>query len=86
LSSPRREGNIWGTLYDTNYGATASIADGGTITHSINGTPTLVTATGSVASEIVTVTAIGSTTFTVAIKQDDGTAGTSQTIYWRANV
>jgi hypothetical protein len=67
----------------TNQGATASVADGGTITHGLApGTPTGVTATGSVAGEIVSVTAKGSTTFTVAIKKPDGTAGTPQTIYW----
>ena len=85
-STPRREGNVWGTSYDENYGATASVADGGTITHNCVGTPTVVTASGSVASEMVSVTAIGATTFTVAIKQDDGSAGTSQTIYWRVHV
>lgn len=63
-------------------GATASVADGGTITHGLGYTAVGVTATGSVAGEIVSVTAKGSTTFTVAIKKHDGTAGTSQTIYW----
>jgi nitrous oxidase accessory protein NosD len=86
LSTPRRNGNIWGTKYDENYGAASSTADGGTITHNCVGTPTLVTVSGSVASEMVSVTAIGATTFTVAIKKDDGTAGTSQTVYWRCHV
>jgi hypothetical protein len=67
-----------------NGGAAASVADGGTITHGLQATPTYVTANPSVAGEMVSVTAVGATTFTVAIKQDDGTAGTSQTIYWRA--
>jgi len=67
----------------TGQGATAFVADGGTITHGLApGTPTGVTATGSVAGEIVSVTAKGSTTFTVAIKKRDGTPGTPQTIYW----
>lgn len=63
-------------------GATASVADGGTITHGLGATPAVVTAVGSVAGEIVSVTAKSSTTFTVAIKKHDGTAGTAQTIYW----
>ena len=82
-----------GTLYETAggyvpslghtaQGATASVADGGTITHGLGATPAVVTAVGSVAGEIVSVTAKSSTTFTVAIKKHDGTAGTSQTIYW----
>jgi len=66
-------------------GATATVADGGTITHGLGSTPVVVLATGSVAGEIVSVTAIGATTFTVAIKLHDGTAGTSQTIYWQAS-
>lgn len=68
------------------YGATASVADGGTITHTFNSAPDWVVATGSVASEIVTVTAVAATTFTVAIKTDAGAAGTSQTIYWQAGI
>lgn len=66
-------------------GATAAVADGGTITHGLGSTPTVVLATGSVAGEIVSVTALGATTFTVAIKLHDGTAGTSQTIYWQVS-
>jgi hypothetical protein len=60
-----------------------SISDGGTITHSLGTTPTTVIAIGSVANEIIAITAKGSTTFTVAIKKRaDGSAGTTQTIYW----
>jgi hypothetical protein len=66
----------------TKNGATASVADGGTITHGLGVAPTVVTAVGSVAGEIVSVTAKSSTTFTVAIKKHDGDAGTAQTIYW----
>jgi hypothetical protein len=66
----------------TKNGATVSVADGGTITHGLGATPAVVTAVGSVAGEIVSVTAKSSTTFTVAIKKPDGTAGTAQTIYW----
>jgi hypothetical protein len=63
-------------------GSTASVADGGTITHGLGTTPTWVMVTGTVASQIVSVTAIGATTFTVAIKTDAGGAGSSQTIHW----
>lgn len=66
-------------------GATASVADGGTVTHGLGATPTVVTVTPSVSGEFVSVTAIGATTFTVAIKKHDGTAGTTQTLYWRAS-
>lgn len=65
-------------------GATATVTDGATITHGHPKTPANVVATGSVASQMVSVTAIGATTFTVAIKTDAGAAGSSQTIYWRA--
>lgn len=67
-----------------NQGATASVADGGTITHGISGTPTTAVATCSVSGQIVTIAAIGATTITVAIKNHDGTAGTTQTIHWNA--
>jgi hypothetical protein len=65
-------------------GAAPTIADGGTITHGMFTTPTYVVAIPSVAGEFVSVTAKGATTFTVAIKKHDGSAGTTQTIYWRA--
>lgn len=65
-------------------GAAASKADGGTITHGCGTTPISVVCTASVAGEIISVTALGATTFTVAIKKHDGTAGTTQTVYWIA--
>ena len=65
-------------------GANASTVDSGTITHGLASTPTYVLVTGSIAGEMVSVTALGATTFTVAIKDHAGNAGTSQTIYWRA--
>lgn len=61
-----------------------SVADGGTISHGLSLTPTKVNVTASVAGEIVSVTSKSATTFTVAIKKADGSAGTSQTIYWEA--
>jgi len=63
--------------------ATAT-TDGATITHGFASAPTLVVATGSIAGEIVTITNIGAANFTVAIKDNDGTPGTAQTIYWIA--
>ena len=65
---------------------TATVADGGTIAHGCTATPTVAVVSGSVAGEIVTVTSIGATNITVAIKDNDGSGGTTQTIYWRAYV
>jgi hypothetical protein len=64
-------------------GAT-SVADGGTITHYMGVAPSIVTCTPSVTGEFVSVTAIGASDFTVAIKKHDNSAGTTQTIYWQA--
>ena len=63
-------------------GAT-SVANGGTVAHGLAVTPTIVLATPSVTNEMVSVTAIGATTFTVAIITDAGAGGTTQTIYWK---
>ena len=69
-----------------NSGAAATVADGGTIAHGCVKAPTKVTLTGSVVGEIVTVASIDATNITVAIKKPDESAGTTQTIYWRAEV
>ncbi len=70
-----------------NRGAAASTTDGGTIPHGCVAAPTTATVSGSVAGEIVTVTSIDATNITVAIKAADGTTpGTTQTVYWRAEV
>lgn len=66
-----------------NFNAT-SVANGGTVGHGCAVTPTRVNVTPSVSGEMVSVTAIGATTFTVAIIKNDGTAGTTQTVYWEA--
>src|SRR3990172_3942637 len=66
-------------------GAT-SVADGGTITHGLSTTPTVVLVTPSVAGEMASVTAISATTFTVALRTHAGAAGTTQTVYWQARV
>jgi hypothetical protein len=67
-----------------NFNATATVADGGTITHGMGATPTMVLCTPSVAAEMCSVTAIGGVNFTVALKKHDGTVGTVQTVYWLA--
>lgn len=75
--------NEWDTKRQRATGAT-SVADGGTITHGLLTTPTSVRVTGSVSGEFVSVTALSSTTFTVAIKTHANGAGTTQTVYWEA--
>ena len=71
-------------FYGLKRGAAASKTDGSTIAHGVGQAPVSVVCTASVAGEIISVTAIGATTFTIAIKKHDGTAGTSQTVYWMA--
>lgn len=66
-------------------GAT-NVADGGTISFVANHaglTPRSITCTATASGEFVSVTTFGATTFTVAIKKHDNTAGTTQTVYWR---
>jgi hypothetical protein len=65
-------------------GAQANANDGDTITHGYSSAPTKVLVTGSIPTEMVAVTAIGATTFTVSIKSNLGGAGTQQTVYWMA--
>lgn len=65
-----------------------NVADGGTVTFNANFTgltPRAVLVTGIVAGETVSVTAVGASSFTVAIKKWTGgvlTAGTTQQINW----
>lgn len=72
-----------GTYVTVNQGAT-SVADNGTIAHGLSTTPTGVVVTTTVANEYAAVSAIGATTFTVQLTKHDGSAGTTQTVYWRA--
>lgn len=75
------------TGYTTeNKGAATNVADGGTIAHGCIATPTVVIVSASVAGEFASVIGINATNITVAIKKHDNSAGTSQTIYWRAYV
>jgi hypothetical protein len=76
------------TFGDTSlsHGAAASVADGGAINHNLAATPTRVMVSPSVAGEMVSVTILDTTHFHVAIKKHDGSAGTTQTIYWEAEI
>lgn len=77
-------------IIDTRAGAeksgATSVADGGTIAHGLMTTPLWVYVTPSIASTLVAITAKTPTTFTVALKNTGGTAGTTQIVYWRAGV
>jgi len=64
--------------------AQASVSDNTAITHYTGSTPKGVICTTTVANEFCSVTDIGDTTFILWIKKHDGTAGTAQTIYWKA--
>lgn len=66
-----------------NQGAT-SVADGGTISHGLVGTPTGVICTPITSGEMVSVTAKAASTFTVAIKTHAGGAGTTAVVHWYA--
>ena len=74
------------TYLQENSGARATRTDGSTIAHGLPSTPTVATVSGSVAAEMVTVTSLDAANITVAIKDDAGNAGTSQTVYWRATL
>ena len=65
-------------------GATATVADGGAINHGLVGTPTGVVVSTSVSAEFASVITLDTAHFHVAIKKHDGSAGTTQTIYWYA--
>lgn len=67
-----------------NSGVAASVADGGTIAHGLNGAPVWANVTPSVSGEFVSITAMDATNITVAIKKHDNSAGTTQTLYWEA--
>jgi hypothetical protein len=70
--------------YKTHAEGATSVADGGTISHGLVGTPTGVICTPITTGEFVSVTAKAASTFTVAIKKHDNSAGTTQVIYWHA--
>lgn len=65
----------------------ASVADGGNVSHGLAKTPSVVLLTPSVSGRIAAVTAISATTFTVALKNHDGSSvGSAETVYWAAEV
>lgn len=79
-------GRVWDNPgYVTKKSGATSIADGATINHGLAVTPTTVLVTPSVAAEGASVTAIGGSSFTVALKKFAGGAGTTQTVYWQAS-
>lgn len=85
-----------GVLYDATGGTirssdltargSSSIADMGNIAHTLGSTPAWVDLTGTVSNQIVSVAALSSTNIQVAIKKHDNSAGTTQTVYWRASL
>lgn len=82
--NPEQVAGSWKT--DSRGGAAATVADGGTIAHGLMLAPTRATVCASVAGEFATVTTLDATNITVAIKKHDNSAGTTQTIYWEAEV
>lgn len=69
-----------------NFGV-ASVADGGTITHDLAKTPGYYSISATGAGHIANITAVSSTTLTVALKNNDGTAvTTAENVTWRAEV
>jgi hypothetical protein len=69
-----------------NGGLATSISDGSTISHGLMTTPLWISVQSSVAGEFASVTARTTTTFTVALRKHDNTAGTTQGVYWRAGL
>lgn len=66
-------------------GAASSVSDGGTIPHGLSHTPTVYFVQATVTGEYARVSAVDGTNLTVAIKKiADDTAGTTQTIMYRA--
>ena len=74
------------TGYVTNNEGAETKSDGQTIAHGLSEAPDRVLVTGSVDSEIINVTSITASTFTVSIKDTAGTSGTTQAIYWSASI
>jgi parallel beta-helix repeat protein len=68
-----------------NWDTKATVADGGTIAHGLAHTPAFAVVVPSVSGEVISITTIDATNLTVAIKKiSDGSAGTTQTVYWYA--
>jgi hypothetical protein len=102
IANNRMTGGVSGTLSDGGSGAVkyirnnigyinqakgaTSVADGGAVTHGLVAAPTTVRCTPTTSGEFVSVTSLGASNFTVSIKKHDNTGGTTQTIYWEAEV
>jgi hypothetical protein len=69
-----------------NGGAAASISDGSYVNHGLYTAPTYANLTGTVAGDIIGIYDFSTTQIHISVKKHDGTPGTSQTVYWRANV
>lgn len=87
-SNDRKTGNVWGTVFDENEG-TASVSDGSTITHLVAGAaasiiPSVTVLDAVASTDIIQVSAVSTTTFTVSIKTPAGAAGSTHTVAWHA--
>ena len=72
--------------YRTRNQGTATVANGGTISHGLSATPTAYRITPTVADRAVAVTAASSTTITVSLTQLNGTAVTvAESVNWEAS-
>lgn len=73
--------------YITEAGGTVSVADGGTIAHGLAITPLIYSVTATAAGRFVAVTAVSSTTLTIALKNSTGAAvSVPENIVWSARV
>jgi len=71
--------------YTTENSGSASVADGDTIAHGLDETPSYVNLTASVDGHIAVATAVDATSITVGLVDDAGSAvGTAETVYWEA--
>jgi len=71
--------------YKTRNSGSASVADGDTIAHGLDETPTYVNLTASVDGHIAVATAVDATSITVGLVDDAGSAvSTAETVYWEA--
>jgi len=76
-------GAVW--LSPNSWSGKTSVANGGTIAHGMGITPRSAICTPSVSGEMCSITGLSSTNITVAIIKNDGTAGTTQNVYWQAS-
>ncbi len=82
-----RGGSVSNNLgYLTENENATTIADGDSVSHGLVTAPGRVFTTTTIAGEHASVTALDTKMFTVAIKKTDGTAGSTQRVYWRAVV